>query len=59
MFAPNWTLGVEYLHYDFDRVSGTVAGPGGTASFNFEGNNGTVDVVRARLNYKFGEWFVR
>ena len=57
MFAPNWSLGVEYLHYTFDEISGTVAGPGGTASFNFSGTDGEVDVVRARLNYKFGDWF--
>jgi len=57
MFAPNWTFGVEYLHYDFDEISGTVTGPGGTASFDFDTNNGSVDVVRARLNYKFGDWF--
>ena len=57
MFAPNWSLGVEYLHYDFDQISGTVTGPGGTASFNFGGDKQTVDVVRARLNYRFGDWF--
>jgi outer membrane immunogenic protein len=56
MFAPNWILGVEYLHYTFDRVSGTVAGPAGTASFNFTGTDGEVDVVRGRLSYKFGDF---
>jgi outer membrane immunogenic protein len=57
MFAPNWTLGVEYLHYEFDDISGTVTGPGGSVAFNFSGDVGSIDVVRARLNYKFGDWF--
>jgi outer membrane immunogenic protein len=59
MFAPNWSFGVEYLHYTFDSVSGTVAGPAGTASFNFGSGDAQVDVVRARLNYKFGDLFGR
>ena len=53
MVAPNWSFGIEYLHYTFDTVSGTVNGPAGTASFNFSGGDAQVDVVRARLNYKF------
>ena len=57
MFAPNWTFGVEYLHYEFDNVSGTIIAPGTTTAFGFDTSNGSVDVVRARLNYKFGDWF--
>jgi len=61
MFAPNWTFGVEYLHYEFDNVDGnaTFTGPFGTVSGSFSGSgdSGSVDVVRARLNYKFGDWF--
>jgi outer membrane immunogenic protein len=56
MFAPNWTFGVEYLHYEFDNINGSVSVPGFTVSGNF-GTDGSVDVVRARLNYKFGDWF--
>jgi len=54
-FAPNWTLGVEYLHYEFDGTSASVATPAGTA--NFAWNDPSVDVVRARVNFKFGDWF--
>jgi outer membrane immunogenic protein len=57
MFAPNWTFGIEYLHYQFDQVSGTVTGPGGGFNFNFNDTDGKVDVVRARLSYTFGDWF--
>src|SRR5262245_21975906 len=57
MFAPNWTLGVEYLHYEFDNINGTVNIPGTAVSFSGSGDLGSVDVVRARLNYKFGDWF--
>src|SRR5262245_51931728 len=52
MFAPNWTVGVEYLHYDFDSISGT-----SSIGDPFSVDIGSVDVVRARLNYKFGDWF--
>jgi outer membrane immunogenic protein len=55
MFAPNWTVGVEYLHYDFGSVSGSSIAFGDPAPFSVD--VGTVDVVRARLNYKFGDWF--
>jgi outer membrane immunogenic protein len=56
MFAPNWTFGVEYLHYEFDSISGDITGPGFVGSFSGD-TDGKVDVVRARLNYKFGDWF--
>ena len=55
MFAPNWTVGVEYLHYDFGSVSGTATAFGITEPVSHD--VGSVDVVRARLNYKFGDWF--
>jgi outer membrane immunogenic protein len=55
MFAPNWTFGVEYLHYDFGDISGTATALGISEPFSVE--VGSVDVVRARLNYKFGDWF--
>jgi outer membrane immunogenic protein len=57
MFAPNWTFGVEYLHYEFDHLSGTVTTPIGGFSGDLGSGSGSVDVVRARLNYKFGDWF--
>jgi outer membrane immunogenic protein len=56
-FAPNWTIGVEYLHYEFDSVSGDLFGVPVAALGAFGDDNGKVDVVRARLNYKFGDWF--
>jgi outer membrane immunogenic protein len=54
-FAPNWTVGVEYLHYQFDGASTAVPTAAGTANFNW--SDPSVDVVRARLNFKFGDWF--
>ena len=56
LFAPNWTVGVEYLHYEFGSVSGTASDVGGGVT-PFSQDVGSVDVVRARLNYKFGDWF--
>jgi|RhiMetdeSRZDD1v2_1073273.scaffolds.fasta_scaffold1352227_1 outer membrane immunogenic protein len=55
MFAPNWSVGVEYLHYDFGSISGTATTLGVSEAFSQD--VGSVDVVRARLNYKFGDWF--
>jgi outer membrane immunogenic protein len=50
--APNWTLGVEYLHYQFDGTSASVPTPAGTANFSW--SDPSVDVVRGRVNFKFG-----
>jgi outer membrane immunogenic protein len=57
-FAPNWSLGVEYLYVDLghDTVSiaqttvGTLTHPASTTDFDDRSN-----IVRARLNYKF-DW---
>ena len=53
--TPNWTVGVEYLHFDLGSISTTAvpntvaaAGTSVTANSKFAG-----DIVRATLNYKF------
>jgi outer membrane immunogenic protein len=53
--SPNWTAGVEYLHFDLGSISTTAlpntaafAGSSVTANSKFAG-----DIVRATLNYKF------
>jgi outer membrane immunogenic protein len=67
LFAPNWSLKVEYLYYDLGRVTSGLTltqinnvAPGGPApwgvaavhsSTRFNGN-----IVRAGLNYHFNLW---
>jgi outer membrane immunogenic protein len=48
-FAPNWTFGVEYNHIFLDRRD--VVLPGALA--NPYRSGGDLDIVTARLNYKF------
>jgi outer membrane immunogenic protein len=53
-FAPGWSVRAEYLHYEFAGTSRTVPGAGGgTVSLGWQETS--VDVVRAGLNYRFGE----
>lgn len=51
MFAPNWSVKVEYLHYDFGNKINYVP------TINFGGNSVSVlekgDIVRAGVNYHF------
>lgn len=50
-FAPNWSVGVEYDHLFMQDSTLNFAGPAGTAT----GTVGQdVDLVTARINYKFG-----
>jgi outer membrane immunogenic protein len=52
-FAPNWSIGVEYDHMFMQDKTVTFTAPGGV----FFGNDRIrqdVDLVTARLNYKFG-----
>src|SRR6266545_6992524 len=52
-FAPNWSVGVEYDHLFMQDKTYTFTAPGGV----FFGNDRIrqdVDLVTARLNYKFG-----
>ena len=53
--TPNWTVGVEYLHFDLGSISTTAVpntaiavGTSTTANSKFAG-----DIVRATVNYKF------
>jgi outer membrane immunogenic protein len=52
-FAPNWSLGIEYDHMFMQDKTYAFTAPGGV----FVGNDRIrqdVDLVTARLNYKFG-----
>lgn len=48
LVTDNVTLGVEYLHYEFDDTFDTLAGTE---------VNSDVDVIRGRVNVKFGSLF--
>ena len=52
-FAPNWSLGVEYLHGFFGtrHISFVQTGPFGLPSDDISQN---LDMVAARINYRFG-----
>jgi opacity protein-like surface antigen len=56
--SSNWIGRLEYLHYDFGRVStdGTfaISQPGMSVSGAFTAGRQTIDVVRAGASYKFG-----
>jgi outer membrane immunogenic protein len=49
-FAPNWSFGVEYMHYDFGNKNVTFGGPGA----GVDRIDQTVDAVTARINWRFG-----
>jgi outer membrane immunogenic protein len=51
--SPSWSVRAEYLHYEFAGTSRAVPTAGGTVSFGWQDTS--VDVVRAGVNYKFGE----
>ncbi len=57
-FAPNWSFGVEYDHlFMEDRtytfLNNGVVGPAGTL-FGTDNISQDVDIITARINYKFG-----
>ncbi|MFH1342264.1 MAG: outer membrane beta-barrel protein, partial [Pseudomonadota bacterium] len=57
-FAPNWSVGVEYNHLfmgdrNISMISTGVVPPGGVAT-RIDNIGQDVDMVTARLNYKFG-----
>ena len=57
-FTPNWTFGVEYNHLfmgnrDITLISTGAIAPAG-ASIRSDRIRQDVDVVTARINYKFG-----
>jgi outer membrane immunogenic protein len=51
-FAPGWSVGVEYDHYDFGRRNVNFAAAG--AVVFTDRLTQTVDAVTARLNWRFG-----
>ena len=52
-FAPNWSVGVEYDHLFMQDRTYTFTAPGG-GFFGTDRIRQDVDLVTARLNYKFG-----
>src|SRR6185436_4950070 len=52
-FAPNWSLGVEYNHLFMQDRTYTFTAPGG-GLFGTDRVGQDVDLVTARINYKFG-----
>jgi len=52
-FAPNWSVGVEYNHLFMQDKTYTFTTPGG-AFFGTDRIRQDVDLVTARLNYRFG-----
>lgn len=55
-FGSNWSSRLEYLHYDFGKVSNTtttVTNLPGILSASEHSGRQTVDVVRAAISYKF------
>ena len=52
-FAPNWSVGVEYNHLFMQDRTYTFTAPGG-GFFGTDRIRQDVDLVTARLNYRFG-----
>jgi outer membrane immunogenic protein len=52
-FAPNWSVGVEYNHLFMQDRTYTFTAPGG-GFFGTDRIRQDIDLVTARLNYKFG-----
>ena len=52
-FAPNWSVGVEYNHLFMQDRTYNFTTPGGLA-FSAERVRQDVDLVTARINYRFG-----
>jgi outer membrane immunogenic protein len=52
-FAPNWSVGVEYNHLFMQDRTYTFTAPGG-GLFSAHRISQDVDLVTARLNYRFG-----
>ena len=63
MFAPQWSVKAEYLHYDLGSVGFTTSAAATPASLQFPGQvyqtnavsaSFRGDIVRAGINYHFG-----
>jgi len=53
-FAPNWSVGVEYDHIFENRHSVTFTTPAGGPTADTFRAGGDIDLVTARLNYRWG-----
>jgi outer membrane immunogenic protein len=53
-FAPNWSVGVEYDHIFMDGHNGTFTTPAGIVLVDTFRDTGDVDMVTARVNYRWG-----
>jgi outer membrane immunogenic protein len=52
-FAPNWSVAVEYDHLFMGNNTENLTTPGGGALFATDSISQNVDLVTARVNYKF------
>jgi outer membrane immunogenic protein len=53
-FAPNWSVGVEYDHIFMDGHNATFTTPAGIVLVDTFRDTGDVDMVTARVNYRWG-----
>jgi outer membrane immunogenic protein len=53
-FAPNWSVGVEYDHIFMDGQNRTFTTPAGIVLVDTFRDTGDVDMVTARVNYRWG-----
>jgi len=53
-FAPNWSFAVEYDHIFTDRHDTTFVTPAGVPLVSTYRSGGDVDLITARINYRFG-----
>jgi outer membrane immunogenic protein len=53
-FAPNWSFAVEYDHIFTDRHNTTFVTPAGVPLVATYRSGGDVDLITARINYRFG-----
>jgi outer membrane immunogenic protein len=53
-FTPNWSFGVEYNHLFMGHANNSFTGPAVPAAFVNNRISQDVDMVTARINYRFG-----
>jgi outer membrane immunogenic protein len=53
-FAPNWSAAIEYDHLFMGTTTDNLTAANGTGLFATDAIRQNVDLVTARINYKFG-----
>jgi outer membrane immunogenic protein len=55
LIAPNWTMGLEYRHYEFDTAFHLAHTPAGSEVFGSDNNmDASSDSINLRVSWKFG-----